>query len=105
MVTPTEVRRHPRADNVALSDEPHEKYFDCGIPILSNTPVGQVIDKSVTRKTTYCPECDVPARKFDGETLCPLCGLICEGKDSKSQELVIDAKAAGRVNNSGASSA
>jgi hypothetical protein len=97
MVGYDELMTSPRAENLSVTDHPHERYYDCGVPVLTSTPVGKVVDTSVTRTTTHCPDCDVPARNYDGEPICPLCGLVCQGKDSESKQLVIDAKAAGRI--------
>lgn len=97
MVSTTELLRYPRADALTLSDDAHEKYYDNGVPVLSSTAVGKVVEKSVTHTTTYCPDCNTPARRYDGEPICPYCGLVCHGKDSESKQLVIDPKTAGRV--------
>lgn len=46
-----------------------------------------------------CPECEVAAEyTHDSEPVCPQCGIICSGKDTiLSEQVVRDAKAAGRI--------
>jgi len=93
-----------RVDQIAVDDEPHEKYYDSGVPILLNTAVGQVVSKSVHAYTVHCSQCNIPARFNEkSEPVCPECGLICAGEGATSQERVVcDPKAAGRVDTDGA---
>ncbi len=79
-----------------INGELMEGYYDEFIPVAYDTPRGAVVKKKVEEKTTYCPDCDVAARRHDGDTMCPECGLLCT--DSKaSDNLVRDPKAAGRM--------
>ena len=106
-------RAGKRVERVSVTDDPHDKYrghdpwtdenLDNGIPILTNTPVGNIIEKSVTCYTVKCPECDVSAKYTgDSEPVCPECGIICSGGDVVlSEQVVRDAKAAGRINSDG----
>lgn len=95
-------------EKVAIDDSPHERYrkhdpwtqerIEPGIPILKTTPRGNVIEKDITRSRVKCPECDIEAEyDEDSEPVCPCCGIICAGNGEKIEEIVIDAKAAGRV--------
>lgn len=70
-----------------------------GIPLLTNTPGGNVVDKLVKLNVVTCPECNTDARfTNDSEPVCPDCGIICSGKGIPTRErMVRDAKAAGRV--------
>lgn len=104
---------HSRAgmdvERVSISDEPHDNYrgidpwtgkeLDGGIPILTSTPSGNIVEKDIRYFTVKCPECQVPAEyTHDSEPVCPECGIICAGKDTiLSEQMVRDAKAAGRV--------
>jgi len=102
-------REGQKVEQMAISDEPHDKYrgfnpwtgeeLTVGIPILTSTPGGNVVDKEITYSTVICPECDIPAKyTSDSEPVCPQCGIICAGKDGILREqIVIDAKAAGRM--------
>ena len=96
-------------ERVEVSDEPHEKYrgfdpwtgekLDNGIPILTSTPGGNIVEKDVTYYTVKCPECGISTEYTnDSEPVCPTCGIICAGKDTiLSEQVVRDAKAAGRI--------
>jgi hypothetical protein len=80
-----------------MNGELMEGYFDEFIPEAYSADRGAVVKKKVERKTTYCPECNVPARKTDkGEPMCPECGLICNEK-GPTHEIIRDGKAAGRT--------
>jgi len=95
-------------DRITASDEPHDNYrghdpwtgerLDNGIPILKSTPAGNIICKEVTHCTVKCPECEVRTKYTHiSEPVCPECGIVCAGKDViLSEQLVRDAKAAGR---------
>ena len=82
-----------------INGELMEGYYDEFIPVVYDSGRGNVLKKKVELKTTYCPECNVPARKYDGDTMCPECGLLCNQTGS-SQEILRDAKSAGRINSS-----
>lgn len=106
-------RAGKEVERVAISDEPHERYrghdpwtgerLETGIPILTSTPGGNIIEKDVTYSTVKCPECEVPAKyTHDSEPVCPECGIVCAGKDTiLSEQVVRDAKAAGRIDGDG----
>jgi hypothetical protein len=100
-------------ERISVDYSPHERYITVnehtgenihpGIPILSSVTGGQVIKKDITYYTIKCPACLVPA-KYDeeNEPICPQCGIICSGKDGvRSEQIVRDAKAAGRINDGG----
>jgi len=102
-------RRGQRVDRV-MAYEAHEKRQgvhpvtgeevpDPGIPILSSSPVGQIVEKSIRAYTIKCPDCHVPAEYDDkASPVCPECGLICAGPHTiREERLVHDAKAAGRI--------
>lgn len=77
-------------------------YRSDGTPVLLNTPIGKVVEKSVESYTVICPDCELAARYTEtAEPVCPSCGLICDGVHGKqipkSNYIVIDAKAAGRL--------
>lgn len=81
-----------------VNGELMEGYYDEFIPVTYDTDRGRILKKEVFEETTYCPECEVPARRHDGDTMCPECGLLCS--DSKATDnLVRDPKAAGRMQN------
>lgn len=82
-----------------INDELMEGYYDEFIPVVYDSDRGNVLRKEIEWNTTYCPECDVAARKYDGDTMCPECGLLCN-EECPSDNLVRDPKAAGRVDNS-----
>lgn len=94
---------------MSVNDDPHERYqmvepvtgkeLSHGIPILTDTDKGKVVDKEVTHYMVKCPDCMVEVRySHSSEPVCPECGLICSGRDSLTEErLVVDARAAGRV--------
>lgn len=75
------------------------KELSRGIPILTDTKKGKVVDKEVTHYMVKCPDCGIEVRYTDSsEPVCPDCGLICSGRESLTEErLVVDARAAGRV--------
>lgn len=105
-------RKGKEVERVSISDEPHEKYRDFdpwtgqklegGIPILTAKSHGNVIDKDVTYHTVKCPSCRIPAEyTHNSEPICPECGIVCAGSDTiLSEQLVRDAKAAGRIDGS-----
>jgi hypothetical protein len=82
-----------------INGELMEGYYDDFVPEAYDTERGQVLKKEVVEQTTHCPECNVPARKYDGDTMCPECGLLCNQK-GPSEEIIRDAKAAGRIEES-----
>lgn len=95
-------------EKVSMTDEPQERYrnhdpwtgekIEPGIPILTKTTGGNVISKDITYSEVKCPECEIPAiYDDDSEPVCPECGIICAGNGELIQEIVIDAKAAGRI--------
>jgi hypothetical protein len=90
-----------RVDRIRVSDEPHDRYTQRGVPILLNTDAGNVVEKRVDAYTVHCTDCAIPAVHDENSMpICPNCGLICGGKDSKSIDrgrIVRDPKAAGRV--------
>jgi hypothetical protein len=104
---------HSRAgktvERLRITDEPHERYSNChpvtgdeinrGIPILTKAPGGNIVEKDVTYYTVKCPDCRIPALyNNDSEPICPECGMICSGESIiLSEQMVRDAKAAGRV--------
>lgn len=60
------------------------------------------MDKKVVEYTVTCPDCQVSGRyDEDSEPVCPRCGLLLTGTTAKrtliADQLVRDAKAAGRV--------
>jgi hypothetical protein len=104
----TNSKEDKRVERVSVSDEPHERYrkhdpwtgkhLDTGIPILNNTSHGNVVEKDVSVSIIRCPECEIPARyTHKSEPVCPQCGLICGSSAEKNPEVVLDPKAAGRV--------
>lgn len=98
-----------QVERISVNYEPHEKYktvnpwtnqsIKPGIPILTNVTGGKIIKKDVKYYTVSCPSCEVPAEYDESsEPICPLCGLICSGGHAdKSEQIVRDAKAAGRM--------
>lgn len=100
---PVRLRRYHR--DRRMNGELMEGYYDEFIPVPYDCGRGSIVKKDVTEETTMCDECNVAARRYDGDTLCPECGLLCS--DSKSTDnLVRDPKAANRLaDNSGGSGA
>jgi len=106
-------RADKRVERLTVNDDPHERYRDFdpwtgeslkyGIPILTSTPAGNVVEKNVTHNIVRCPECEIPARyTHDSEPVCQNCGIVCSGKSAKKlQPVVRDAKAAGRIEDDG----
>lgn len=102
-------REGKRVEKTSVDDDPHVFYrgFDPwtgeklkhGIPVTVSTSKGNVVLKNVNHSVVKCPECNVPARyTADEEPVCPICGIICSGKDGQHlQQVVIDAKSAGRI--------
>lgn len=88
-----------RADKVTVSDEPHDRYTADGSPVLLNTEVGKVVEKSVTAYTVMCSQCEIPAVINErNEAECPICGMLCRSGASVSHPPIVrDSKAAGRV--------
>jgi ribosomal protein S27E len=77
-------------------------YRQNGTPVRQSTESGSVIEKAVTRYTVSCPDCDIPAiYDEDSEPICPNCGAICGasagGGTYYPDQIVRDAKAAGRL--------
>jgi hypothetical protein len=88
-------------DGRVINDEERPGYFDEYVPVTSEGDRGAVLKKKVEEQTTYCPDCEVAARKNSrGEAQCPECGLICH-TNGPSCEVVYDPKAAGRIDSSG----
>lgn len=92
-----------RADGVRVSDWPHTRYYDDGIPLLSSSSSGSIIEKSVETYTLVCPKCE-QAGTYDenDQPICEECGRILSGgtgvpSTPHGDPLVMDAKAAGRV--------
>jgi hypothetical protein len=90
-----------RVDRIHVSDEPHDQYTSRGIPVLLNTDAGKVVEKRVDAYTVHCPDCSIPA-VYDDDCVpvCPRCGIVVGGKDSKSvsrDRIVRDPRAAGRM--------
>lgn len=102
-------RAGKRVERFLVNDDPHVRYrendpwtgerLEKGIPILTRTPRGYVVEKEIIYQKIKCPECRTPARFSESEEpLCPDCGMVCAGKDIITEErMVRDAKAAGRV--------
>jgi hypothetical protein len=104
---------HSRADKrvelINVNSKPHDKYrnhdpwtgkeIKPGIPMLSSRGSGLVLDKQVTFTDIYCSQCGVKVHyDSDSEPVCENCGLICSaGDDARTEQIVIDAKAAGRI--------
>jgi hypothetical protein len=91
---PVRLRRYHK--DRMMNGELMEGYYDEFIPQVYDTDGGRVLKKEIEEQTTYCPDCDVVARRFDGDTMCPECGLLCADKKA-SDNLVRDPKAAGRM--------
>lgn len=79
-----------------INGELMEGYYDEFIPETYDADRGRVLKKKIEEQTTYCPNCEVVARRWDGDTFCPECGLLCADKKA-TDNLVRDEKAAGRV--------
>lgn len=95
---PTRLRRYHRGRKI--NGELMEGYYDEFIPVAYDTAGGIVLKKDVSEETTFCPECDIPARRYDGDTMCPNCGLLCH--DSKATDnLVRTPRSAGRMQGEG----
>jgi hypothetical protein len=102
-------RQDKRVEIVSVNDNPHERYsgvhpvtgeeLNKTVPILTNTQKGNIVEKNVNYNVIQCPDCNIPARyTHNSEPVCPECGTICSGKDGTNfKEVVIDAKAAGRL--------
>jgi len=105
-------RANKRVERLTVTDEPHERYQDFdpwtgkeleyGMPVLSSTQSGTVLDKEVNYYEVECPECNITAKyTHDSEPVCPNCGMICSGdRRILSEQIVIDAKSAGRIDGS-----
>jgi hypothetical protein len=73
-----------------------------GIPILKATDYGNIVEKDVTHSRVKCPECEIGATyDEDSEPVCPECGIICAGNGEIIEPIIIDSKAAGRVESEG----
>ena len=92
-------RTNQRVELIKVDDEPHEDYYESGVPLLLNTAIGQVVAKSVHAYTVHCPKCDTPAQFNEkNEPVCPECGIICSGDDAVPEKrMVRDLKAAGQA--------
>lgn len=101
-------RAGKRVERLSVTDEPHDNYRNCdpwtgeelngGIPILNNTVIGNVLKKDITHYVVNCPECGSEARYDDeSDPICPDCGVVCTGNGERTSEIIIDAKAAGRI--------
>jgi hypothetical protein len=94
-------------DQHRLSDAPHQRYYDNGVPVLLETPFGNVIEKAIREYTVKCPECSTKEQVVHGrydaneDPVCPRCGLLLSGDGTPQTEdaspILSDAKAAGRV--------
>lgn len=96
-------------ERTRITDDPHQRYskihpckdkeLEQRIPILLSVPGGNIVRKKVTNYTIKCPECLVEAKyTHSSEPVCPECGMICAGPNIlKEEQLVRDAKAAGRI--------
>jgi len=91
---PTNLRQYHKGRKIG--GELMEGYYDEYIPVAYDSGRGMVLKKEIEENTTYCPECDVSARRYDGDTMCPECGLFCADKKA-TDNLVRDEKAAGRM--------
>lgn len=85
-------------DGRIINGELMEGYYDEFIPVTYDVDRGRILKKVVHEETTYCPECEVPARRHDGDTMCPKCGLLCFDSQA-TDNLVRDPNAAGRMQN------
>lgn len=102
-----------RVERINVNSEPHDKYrtndpwtgeaISPGIPMLSSKRAGNVLDKKVTIRTIHCPKCDTEIHyDDDSEAVCASCGIICSaGENDRTEQMIIDAKAAGRVGGDG----
>lgn len=97
-------RANQRIDLIRVDDEPHERYFECGRPVLISTAVGNVVEKNVYAYTVSCPECDTDGYyDNDSEAVCPNCGLLlCDAVDvdmttKRGEQIISDGPAAGRT--------
>lgn len=93
---PAHLRRYHK--DRYMNGELMEGYYDEFIPVTHDTERGGVLKKEIQEETTYCPDCEVAARRFDGDTMCPECGLLCADKKA-TDNLVRSPKAAGRMIN------
>lgn len=83
-------------EEIATYDEEGEVRH--GVPLLTKSAIGKVMDKKVEHTTITCPDCGAASRMVDNDPLCPQCGLICDGKQGvRSEPIIIDAKTAGRI--------
>lgn len=98
---PTHLRNyHPERDNPDTDLGPG--YYDEYIPVAHDVPGGNVINKTVTQETLTCPDCDTEARKDERSyPVCPDCGLIVTEPGKPDYDVIIDPKAAGRVDADG----
>lgn len=91
---PTHLRRYHKGREI--DGELMEGYYDEYIPIAHNTDRGMLVNKEIKMKTTYCPDCEVAARRFDGDTMCPECGALCADAQA-TDNLYRDENSAGRM--------
>lgn len=94
-------RANQRVDRTRVRDTTHDLYRNDGTPILFSTMGGQIIQKRIEAHTVECPECSIEARfDADSEPVCPRCGILCDERGKKTlreDQIVIDAKSAGRL--------
>lgn len=98
-----------RADTFTVSDHPHTRYYEEGVPVLTSTPAGYIIEKEVEHTTLACPDCGQEGRYIDGkEPVCEDCGNIFSGngvpRTKDGSPILTDAKSAGRIDRDGAQS-
>mgnify|MGYP006267840643 FL=1 len=91
-----------RADTFTISDHPHTQYYEVGVPVLTTTPLGYIVDKHVEYTTLCCPDCGQEGRYIDEkEPVCEDCGIILSEdgvpRTSDGSPILTDAKSAGRV--------
>ena len=94
-----------RADQFKISDTPHTRYYNNGVPIPTTIVNGNlsvdVIELSIIYYTVSCPDCQIDIYyDEDEEPVCENCGLIVGGaapRTADGQPLLSDAKSAGRV--------
>ena len=70
-----------RADQFKISDTPHTRYYNNGVPILTTIVNGNlsanVIEKSIIQYTVSCPDCQIDIYyDEDEEPVCENCGLL-----------------------------
>lgn len=101
-------RAGQRADTYTISDYPHTRYFECGVPVMrtaGNKNVSGIIAKKITFKTLCCPNCgETGYYDDDEEAFCEDCGLELSDpsafKTDKGDRVISDAKTSGRIEGS-----